>query len=457
MAATDFNYFLQQRNPYKKYQAGRAGSDLSGGGDWFYPTFSDMLSGTEWQNNQISKNNALTSAAAPGSSIGGPADTSNPFTTLRNVKNPGIDAAAQSVLGQITSLNGPQQDTMIRSTRSQPFADRLSTEFHNFDTDREGNRSSLADFTSSFMAADPQAKAQADQEIGSVGEFYDGTVRNELDKIAGARRIATAGALTPAIQSVLRNRNMGALLGGNDSYLDQQVLDRAGRLSRDAALDNAEQLKGNYLYAREGQNKLLGARANLLNNYLTRSLVPIEAGQRINQNDVSRLLNLGAADNANTNYRVTNPQMELAMKLGLIGDVSRIDLGNTFYGVKKPYEPNTAGYLNGMPSRWNPGLPNGPYDPTPEGNPNDPYGNPNGNPNANRDRDIQSAVDAILNNKKQPSIAGGGPQYLRQPDGSYIPIPEKMGPLEYPNGFNPFINPPDMGYDSVPSDYGEWV
>lgn len=343
--STDFDFFLNQRNPYKQTMPGRAGSDRSPGADLYYPTWADVMKGTDWQNQQIAQNNALGAAAAPGTSVSGPADTSNPFTTLRNVKNPGIDAAVNAVLQQTSSLSGPQPDTVVRTTRSQPLADRLSDEFHNFDTDRDGNRSTLADFTSSYLAADPQAKAITDQEIGSVGEFYDGTVRSELDNLAGARRIATAGALTPAIQAVMKQRNMGALLGGNDSYLDSQVADRAGRLARDAAIDNAEQLKGNYLYAREGQNKMLGARTNLLNNYLTRNLVPIEAGQRINQNDLSRLYGIGAADNANTNYRVTNPQTELAIKLGLLGDASRIDLGNTFYGLQKPYEPNAAGLI----------------------------------------------------------------------------------------------------------------
>jgi len=303
-----------------------------------------MLPGTRWRNDRIAQNAGVEGAGG----INTPTDTSNPFTTLRNVKNPGIDAAAQSVLGQINSLSGPQPDTVIRSTRSQPLADRLSSEFHNFDTDREGNRSSLADFTSSFMAAAPQNTALTNQEIGSVGEFYDGTVRGELDKLAGARRIATAGALSPAIQAVLRNRNMGALLGGNDSYLDRQVLDKGGDLARAAAVDNAEQLKQNYLYSREGQNRLLGARSNLLNNDLMRGIVPTEVGQRINQNDLSRLYGIGAAENANTNYRVTNPQTELAIKLGLLGDASRIDLANTFYGLRKPYEPNVAGLI---PSR----------------------------------------------------------------------------------------------------------
>ena len=186
-----------------------------------------------------------------GGGIAGPTDTSNPFTTLRNVKNPDISAAAQGILGQITSLKGPQPDTVISSTRSQPFADRLSDEFHNFDEDRTGNRATLADFTNRYLGAGPETQAFTNQETGSVGEFYNGGVRNELDKLAEGRRIATAGALTPAIQAVLRNRNVGALTGGNDSYLDRQVLGQTGQLARQAALDNADQLKQNYLNYQE--------------------------------------------------------------------------------------------------------------------------------------------------------------------------------------------------------------
>lgn len=382
-SSTDFNFFLNNRNPYKRTMAGRAGSDLSPGADSYYPNWSDVLNGTEWQNEQLTQHNALTSGAPGG--VNAPTDTSNPFTTLRNVKNPGIAAAANSVLGQISSLNGPQPDTVVATTKSQPFADRLSSEFHNFDTDRTGNRSSLADFTSSFLAADPQAKALTDQDIASAGQYQDGSFLSGANKITNAGAIAQAGALSPAIQAVLKNGNVGLLNGANDSYVQAQINDKAGNLARQAALWKAGQLQTNFHDNAAGMDRNIGLRGKLLDNYLMRSLVPTQAGQQINANDLSRLYGIGAAENANTNYRITNPQTELATKLGLLGDVSRVDLANTFYGLKKPYEPNTGGMLNGSPRSW-----------TTSGDPA--YGG----------GQYQSAVDAILAQRGQPSINGGG-------------------------------------------------
>ena len=277
-------------------------------------------------------------------------DPSNPFTTLRNPKNPGIDAALQHLLGQAGSLStdpNAQKDTTISSTKSDALKSRLDSEYQNFDTDRAGNRSTLADFTASYLGADPQAKAQTDQEISSVGDFYNGKVQSDLDKIASDRALATRGAANSAANRAQRASNLGSLMrGGNDSYLQSQLADRTGDIYTKAAIDNAEQRKGDYLYSREGQNKLLGARGNLLDSYLRRSLVPMQVGQQANAADLQRLYGIGGAEAANTFTRVTNPRNELAQQIGLVGDLSRVDLGNTFYGLRKPYEPNVQGYVS---------------------------------------------------------------------------------------------------------------
>lgn len=322
--------------------------DRSPGSSMVYPDWASVVAGTNWQNQQ----NQQRAAAVPVTSLAG-GDSEHP-KLMRQAKNAGVESSLSELLGKVNSLNGPQKDTVVRSVKSDALDSRLKSEFHNFDTDRAGTRKTLADFTASYLAADPQAKQLADRDQQAIGEYYDGSYRRGADQLTNDAAIAQAGALSQGIQSAIRGGNVGLLNGLNDSYVSSGITNKAGNLARDSAMWRANQLAGNYERERSGKDRFIGAGSSVLDNYLKRQLTPLSVTQGAEEADLRRLYGIGGAEQANTNYRVSNPQTELAARLGLTGEVSRIDLGNTFYGLGKQNNMSMPGFLSDAATGYGP-------------------------------------------------------------------------------------------------------
>lgn len=341
--------------------------------------YGDLVSGVNWslgqENQQRSMHNAMRDPNflftltrggggpfAPINPLGNPTTTTtstgaspgNPFSSLNNVKNPNIQSALDSILGGIRNLSSdPTQNTNVvkANIKSPEIASRLAGSLNRFDVDVNDSRQSFADFTKNFLATQPQVKQALDQESGAIGEIYDSGpsgLKGQLDKIARDRAIAVRQAAQRSIGNVVRNNNLSRLTSGDSSYLDQQLLDTVSGVNVDEARQRADLDRSNLLGVKDAQTRMAGVRQKLVDDYVRRMLLPIEARQRMGAGEINQLGSLGQLDAANTFYQMDNPEMLLARKLGLLGDATQLDQANNFYGLQRPYQPDTSGMM-GVP------------------------------------------------------------------------------------------------------------
>jgi hypothetical protein len=125
--------------------------------------------------------------------------------------------------------------------------------------------------------------------------------------------------------------------------------------------------RANYQAVLQGQQATAGVPQGLLQQYLTRGLTPINAGQSLMTSQIGNLANLGAVRNANTIYQT--PEQLQAARLGLLGGYSDIlnklnifGVGGQFPNQNFPSIPRGGGNPNGgypYPAFQPPGAPAG--------------------------------------------------------------------------------------------------
>lgn len=266
--------------------------------------------------------------------------------TLRNTKNNELQSAIDAVLGQArTASSDFSQNPFTLRTNIKDAAQqsRIGQAGSTFSADSSGNRQSLKDFTTSYLAADPTAKAQMEGETGALGEFYNGGVQSHLDELQRAKALAVTGATQRALDLAQRGANAARLTHGNSSYIDKQFMDTVGGILAQHAAEMVDQNRNNYLTVLQGQQANVGRRAGLLDQYLQRGLVPINALNAQGNTELGQLTSLGNLTNANASYYLDNPDLAMSRRLGVLGQVGALDTANNFYGLSKPYQQNLSG------------------------------------------------------------------------------------------------------------------
>lgn len=334
------------------------------------PTFSDLLKGISWQNiemnrimnpNQGSNPLAFPGGPTPWNLAGGRAPGAappNPFSTLKNVKNPELQSAVDSILGQVKNLStdpNVNQNTVKTNVKDPATASRITGAGGRFDADVNNTRQTFADFVKNFSAGLADAQNQLGTESASLDTVFDsgaGGLESRLAAMANARRHAVTNAASRAMRSASGRANSARLLGGDSSYLDAQELDALGGIGAEAAKEKADLDRLNLLSVLDARSRLLGTRGNASMNLAQRGLLPVQAGQQLAGNELAQLAGLSNLTNNNTFFNLDSPEMAMARKLGLLGQTSQLDLANNFYGLQKPYEPNASGMLPiGSPPR----------------------------------------------------------------------------------------------------------
>lgn len=218
--------------------------------------------------------------------------TTNPFSTIRNTKSPEQEARIGQVAGD-------------------------------FDAARTTTGNALAEFTKKFLGNTPAAERNVAQENAVVEGYYSGDVGNTLAALRARRAAAVEAAGNRALDYERRNRNVTQLMSGGtgSSYLDRLGIKAATDQRTKEAVEQAELERKDFDYVQSGKLGLRGARTTALDALANRALVPADA----------------------TNRALS----ELLQRLESVG---RLDLANTFYGIQKPYDPNTEGYISDFSS-----------------------------------------------------------------------------------------------------------
>lgn len=351
----DEQWFLKNKNPFapKTTLIGSPDAQVA-------KTFSDLQNAVNWENVNLARAMRLPGGGV--SMFGGPTPSNlnfgapNPFSTLRNTKNPDIQSAVDSVLGQVKGLTldpNVNTNTVKSNVKDPATATRIGGAGARFDVDVNDTRQSFADFAKQFMAAQPQAQEFFNQESSAINRVFDPNgLQADLNRLSDVRQRAITTAAQRAMQNAIARTNSGRMVLGDSGYLDAQMLDAMGGIGAQAAREKSDLDRLNLLGVTDMQQRLGGQRGAMLNQLLTRGLIPIQAQQQLGGNELAQLAGLSNLTNANTFFQLDNPEAMLARRLGLIGQGSQIDLANNFYGLQKPYEPNFSGYMpiNSMPS-----------------------------------------------------------------------------------------------------------
>lgn len=309
---------------------------------------------------------APTSTATGGGGAPGAAG----LPLLQTAKSPAGNAALASALNNITSLSNSPNQAIFSTVKDPAQAARIGAQGAQLDTVNATADKTLADFTTNYLASDPQAKSYMTQETGAMGNWYapasdPNSIQGSLNKLAQQRQLAVAGSVQRALGAAQRQGNINRMgLGGDSSYITQQFGDTAAGLLSQEAVNQADLARQNYLTVAQGQNALAGQRAGLLNSYLSRNLAPIQAGQQLTSSQLGNLGSLGAVGNANTLYQT--PEQLQAARLGLLGQYAGNLNAMNIFGVGGQF-PNQT--YPPMPRSGMPQQPQGPqYGPGPGGN-----------------------------------------------------------------------------------------
>ena len=276
------------------------------------------------------------STATGSSSAGG-------LPLLQTSKSTAGNAALDAALGRASNLNvtpDPAQNARVAAGGAA------------YDANAAKSGQSLSDWTAKFMAGDAEAQANQQQESGAIGNWYGNSsdpnsVISSLNKLATQRNQAIQGSLSRALSTANRNTNAANLgFGGGSSYTNQAFQDTAAGVLAQAAKENADLNRANYLQVAQAQPQLAGVRAGLLNNYLMRGVTPIQVGQTVTGNNLGQLGQMSAISGQN---QMLPAQLQGA-QMGLLGNYADTLNRLNIFGVGGNF--NTPGYgaRSGMPS-----------------------------------------------------------------------------------------------------------
>jgi hypothetical protein len=284
--------------------------------------------------------------------LGGGQDEGNPFETLKNVKNTALQSAMDSVLNgskDVATDFNKNPFTVRSNVKDQDQQNRISAAGGRFDNDVLANRQSLEEFTKNYLGGDGTAKNFMQQETGAIGNIYGAandpnSMAYNLAKIRNDQSLAVNRDANNQMRNALAQTKLNSLMGVNDSSVDAALMNAAGNIASQAALTNAGQARTDYMSLLNAQSQMAGRRSGLQDDYLKRSLVPMDVRMRLGANELGQANQLGQMNLANNFYNLDSPEQMYSRKMGLLGQYQDMDLRNNFYGLKKPYENNGNGY-----------------------------------------------------------------------------------------------------------------
>lgn len=221
----------------------------------------------------------------PSSVTGATSSSTNPFSTISNVKSPAIQSAIDKALAD-------------------------------WDSSRTNYGNALAKFTAESDTSRASARSAIDQEAKSVGGYFTGDVQTKLDSMLAGAKAANELAAQTARDEALKAYKTAGLAGSSDIYRNRMIDAALQGIRAQQAQTNAAQELANYQWLSAAQRGLLGQRAAAESAWVDTGLKPLTAGMAVNQN-----------------------------VLDALGKVNAANLANNFYGVNAPYYPSVYGAL----------------------------------------------------------------------------------------------------------------
>lgn len=291
------------------------------------------------------------------------ADSSNPFTQYKNVKESDVDAANRKLLSEWSGLssspeeNRPQFGTY---TRNQGLQKKIEGQFGQNEIDTKNANQSVADFASQILGSEPAEYEQFGRESNAINRIINpGGMETDLANARRRSRIAGTQTLQNQIGQIGARANLGRLMGGTDSSVNALAMSAAGQagLGLNQYLTEQERQDINNL----AQLRLGAAgRINSLRDaIIARRQLPIELQQRVLSGNLGRFATLAGLTGANEmTYQLPTRYDLLGRQIAGTGELGRNIMAGTEYTYEAPFQRETGAFYQTPPFTRGP-APNG--------------------------------------------------------------------------------------------------
>lgn len=211
--------------------------------------------------------------------------------------------------GALKGFQGDPDFRTLSNVKNRDINKKLKGLLGEWDTTSKENKDTLTNFSSKFLADQPERETQARQESGVVDRYYNGGIETALSNLRNKRTEALKTATQRALDYATRTRKAAALGGGGgtgNSYLNRMALVTSGDILSQAALDEANQERQDLDFLERSRLGLIGQRGNIVDAALQRVLVPKSL-----------------------------QDAEMARRVALLGNLSNLDQQNNFYGLQQ--------------------------------------------------------------------------------------------------------------------------
>lgn len=231
-------------------------------------------------------------------------------------------SALGDLIGDIGAAAGDTgKNTVERLTKNRDIQTQLDASLKDYTKTKTASSLALDQYIKDYLSGGAAAKTRTAQETGAIDRYYNGDVERQLAELRTRRAQAGDEALRRSLGYMTRTMNSDRLTGssGGGSYDRQLALRMGGDLNLQTMLDNLNQERADQEYLRQSQLGLAGRRTGMADALALRDLVPANA-----------------------------MKSELGWNLGTLGDITKLDQMNNFYGVKyNPSASEMAGNITG--------------------------------------------------------------------------------------------------------------
>jgi len=271
----------------------------------------------------------------------------NPFSTVSNVKNPDLQSAISAIISEVRRIpTNPQQNVgTVQTSVKSPAISSAATDALNRERARIADTAtSYKDFVKQSLDAAEKSREALGPELDTFRRIQDtgpGGVRAEADRMADAEYSDTIRKALQLSGNAIRRAKLSQLTG--DPYSEAALADASSRIGADAASSRSARLADNFWRTLAMRTSTAGKPSQLIYDIVNRAVAPIQLGESLGGNQLSRLAGLENIDLGNTLYNYETPQSRLSSILPLLAAASGLDLSNNFYGLRNQYEPDNSG------------------------------------------------------------------------------------------------------------------
>jgi hypothetical protein len=236
-----------------------------------------------------------------------PSGRSNPYASaLNNIRAGGVGSAAPGGGTTTMTPRSPGQNAFTEAIRA-----RLSQNMNN---------GALTKFVQDAYKKNAGAEKALEQENAALDKvFSDKGLANELMNSRAKRKASVMMATKMALDRAKRNDSVNRMMGGNNSYLARAYGDNISKILSGAAIQDADLERDDLRYVQGERMGALGARDNLLRNYLNTSLLPTNVQRQFLREDIDTGSALANLEDRNNIYEtpLQRMQREIQMAEGL--------------------------------------------------------------------------------------------------------------------------------------------